>query len=131
MLKNNLNMDINICKELDLVGSYKSFLKVWGFPIVLIAIGIAGLNLLWWPPIVSGLLWSFGTLWVGAGCYVNGKRCGRVHCRILGILFPILGIAGIFIAFGAIPINWNYYWLIFIILLFLASLPEIFWRKYI
>ena len=43
----------------------------------------------------TGILLTVATLWIGAACYVNGRHCGRLHCKIDGILLPLLSLAGL------------------------------------
>jgi hypothetical protein len=43
----------------------------------------------------TGTLWAAATLWIGLGCGLNARRCGRVHCLIDGVLFPLLAIGGL------------------------------------
>ncbi len=66
---------------------------LWGVPVVLVVAGIAyGESLLSIP--ARDVLWVVAVAWAGTGCLINGRSCGRVHCRIDGILFPILSIVG-------------------------------------
>jgi cation transport ATPase len=44
---------------------------------------------------MAGILLTVATLWIGAACYVNGRHCGRLHCKIDGILLPLLSLAGL------------------------------------
>lgn len=127
----NENKNENTHEGKDLVGSCGSFLRLWGPPIVLIALGSVGEGAGWFSLQIAGLLWGVGTVWIGVICYINGKRCGRTHCKILGVLFPLLGIVGILIAFGLVPISWNIYWIIFWVVLILSFVPEFFGKKYL
>jgi hypothetical protein len=65
----------------------------------------------------AGLLWSVSVAWAGIGCLVNAVSCGRVHCRVDGILFPALSIVGFLNAFNVISIGWSLYWLFFFAIL--------------
>jgi len=44
---------------------------------------------------IAGIILTVATLWIGAACYVNGRHCGRLHCKIDGILLPLLSLAGL------------------------------------
>ena len=67
-------------------------------------------NLLaWWIPqgtILAGLfapvlvrtaIWTVALIWMGTACILNGKRCGRTHCRFTGpyylaMIVPVLAL---------------------------------------
>jgi hypothetical protein len=61
---------------------------------------------------------------------INGRSCGRVHCRIDGILFPPLSIIGALNVLSVISFDWNLFWLAFIIILIGSFVPEWTWKKY-
>ncbi len=67
---------------------------LWGVPVVLvigagIAYGESAISLT-----ARGVFWVVAVAWAGTGCLINGRSCGRVHCRIDGIAFPLLAIVG-------------------------------------
>ena len=49
------------------------------------------------------------TLWIGVACLANALRCGRVHCAVMGGLYPALGLLGMAGSLGAFTLDWNYY----------------------
>lgn len=105
---------------------------MWWFPgLIAITFGLAyDFNLL--SLVLAGTIWAMAVIWMGIGCFINGRHCGRVHCKIDGLLFPALGIVGFFGVLGIISaFNWNYYWLIFFAILFGSFLVEALWRKYV
>src|SRR5205807_4683702 len=67
---------------------------LWGGPVVL----VIGAGIAYGESVLSltarGVLWVAAVAWAGTGCLINGRSCGRVHCRIDGILFPLLAIVG-------------------------------------
>ncbi len=69
-------------------------------------------------------------LWIGTGCFINGRSCGRVHCRIDGILLPILGIAGVLNILSVFLFSWNVFWLVFFAILIASFVPEWTWKRY-
>ncbi|TMI11544.1 hypothetical protein E6H35_10265 [Candidatus Bathyarchaeota archaeon] len=77
-----------------------------------------------------GVLWVAAVAWAGTGCLINGRSCGRVHCRIDGILFPILSIVGALNVLSVISFSWNLFWLAFIVILVASFVPEWTWKKY-
>ena len=97
---------------------------LWGVPVVL-AVGASaayGASVL--SITARGVLWVAAVAWSGTGCLINGRSCGRVHCRIDGILFPILSIVGALNVLSVISFNWNLFWLAFLIILVASFVPE-------
>jgi hypothetical protein len=78
----------------------------------------------------AGLLWSISVAWAGIGCLVNAVSCGRVHCRVDGILLPALSIVGLLNALSVISIGWSLFWLCFFVILAGGFILEWSWRKY-
>lgn len=103
---------------------------LWGIP----AIIIIGADLAYQDSLLSatatGALWVLSIAWIGTGCYINGRSCGRVHCRIDGIAFPVLTIIGILNLLGIVSFNWSLYLLAFLIILVASFVPELTWKKY-
>ena len=60
------------------------------------------------------VVWVAAVAWAGTGCLINGLSCGRVHCRIDGIVFPILSIIGVLNVLSVISFDWNLFWFAFI-----------------
>ena len=77
-----------------------------------------------------GVLWVVAVAWAGTGCLINGRSCGRVHCRIDGILFPLLAIIGALNVLSVISFDWNLFWLAFFLILVGSFVPEWTWKKY-
>jgi hypothetical protein len=80
---------------------------LWGVPaIIVIGAGIAYGN-----SMISltarGILWVTAVAWAGTGCLLNGRSCGRVHCRIDGIVFQLLAIVGGLNVLSVISFDWN------------------------
>lgn len=78
----------------------------------------------------AGALWTLSVAWIGAGCFVNGRRCGRLHCRIDGILFPILAVVGALGTLSLIHVSWNDLWVAFFVILLLSFAAERIWGRY-
>lgn len=107
-----------------------SILWLWGVPLVMVVTAsvLNGLRVL--SLTNAGILWTVATVWIGAGCVINARHCGRVHCRIDGVLFPLLSVVGVLNVVGIVSLNWNVYWAIFVVILAASFVPEIFWKKY-
>ncbi len=76
------------------------------------------------------VVWTLATLWIGVGCAWNARRCGRVHCVIDGILFPVLGAVGLLNILGVLPMSWNLYWAAFGAILVAGFVPEVIGKRY-
>jgi hypothetical protein len=103
---------------------------LWGVPAVLvigagIAYGEYGLSLT-----ARGIIWVVAVAWAGTGCLINARSCGRVHCRIDGILFPVLSVVGALNLLSVISFDWNLFWLAFLLILVGSFVPEWTWKKY-
>ncbi len=103
---------------------------LWGAPTVL----VVGAGAAYGASILSltgrGVVWVIAVAWAGTGCLINGRSCGRVHCRIDGILFPLLSIIGALNVLSVISFDWNLFWLAFIVILVGSFVPEWTWKKY-
>src|SRR5437867_7713057 len=73
---------------------------------------------------------GFAVGWIGTGCFINGRSCGRVHCRIDGIAFPLLSMVGVLNLLSIISFDWNNFVLAFLIILVSSFVPEWTWKKY-
>jgi len=71
------------------------------------------------------------TAWMGVACYLNGRSCGRTHCKIDGILLPLLSLVGVLNLLGVTSFGWNVYSDAFWIILFISLVPEFFGMRYI
>ena len=103
---------------------------LWGVPVVIVigagvAYGASVLSLT-----ARGALWLIAVAWAGTGCLINGRSCGRVHCRIDGVFFPLLSLVGALNVFSIISFDWNLFWLAFIVILVGSFIPEWTWKKY-
>jgi hypothetical protein len=103
---------------------------LWGLPAVL----VVGAGIAYGDSVVSltgrGIIWVVAVVWVGVGCFLNGRSCGRVHCRIDGIAFPLLALVGALSVLSIITFDWNLFWLAFIVILVGSFIPELTWKKY-
>lgn len=80
---------------------------------------------------VAGALWTAATAWIGVGCIINARHCGRVHCAIDGVMYPLLSVVGVLNVLGIVTVNWNVYWTVFFAILGASFLAELVWRKYV
>ncbi len=87
------------CRQRDLVAGTRSFWLFWGLPIV------AFLLAAWLSPRPRALIWAGALLWAGTGCFINSRRCGRLHCYITGPLWGVGGAAVFLHGLGMAPIH--------------------------
>jgi hypothetical protein len=79
---------------------------------------------------VAGALWTFSVGWFGVGCLINARSCGRVHCIIDGIAFPLLAAVGILNVVSVVSFSWNLFLGVFIVVLVASFVPEFIWKRY-
>ena len=108
-----------------------SIIWLWGAPLamVLTASVLNGIQVL--SLTAAGILWTIATAWIGVGCVINGRHCGRVHCRIDGVLLPLVSVIGLLNVIGIVSLNWNLYWAIVLAILAASFVPELLWKKYV
>ena len=103
---------------------------LWGVPALLVfgSFSLRSASIL--SLTAAGTVWVVAVAWAGIGCLLNGRSCGRVHCRIDGIGFPVLAILGALNLLSVVSFSWNWFWLAFIITLVVSFAPEIAWKRY-
>jgi hypothetical protein len=82
---------------------------LWGAPISVILAGSVLLGLNRVDLTDAGVLWVLGTVWLGATCLLNARRCGRTHCWIAGVALPVVAVVGVLNLVGALALPWNAY----------------------
>ena len=78
----------------------------------------------------TGSIWVLSVAWIGVGCFMNGRSCGRVHCRIDGVVMPALAVIGLLNVLAVISFSWNLFWIAFLGTLIASFVPEFIWKKY-
>jgi hypothetical protein len=112
----------------DWARSLGGYLIAWGIPsVLLVAAGLLD-------PASRAITWAGILVWMGAGCLLNARRCGRTHCRYTGpyyllMIVPVALLGAGMVSFGA----WAWWGLGAMILLgskviWLAT--EVLWGKY-
>src|SRR5437660_9326168 len=87
---------------------------LWGVPAVLVVVASAAYGASILSLTGRGVVWVIAVAWAGVGCFLNGRSCGRVHCKIDGIVFPLLAIVGELNVLSAVEFVSNIYLLLFI-----------------
>lgn len=73
---------------------------------------------------VAGILITIATFWIGMACYANGRSCGRLHCKMDGIVLPLLSLIGLLNLLHVTSFSWGMYsnaLLVIVILSFVAE----------
>ncbi len=86
-------------RQSDLVAGTRSFWVFWGLPVV--AFLLAALL----SPGPRAFVWGGALLWAGIGCFINSRRCGRLHCHITGPLWGLGGVVVFLHGLGIAPIR--------------------------
>jgi copper chaperone CopZ len=87
------------CRQRDLVAGMRSFWFFWGLPIVAFVLAA------WLSPRPRAFVWAGALVWAGTGCFINSRRCGRLHCHITGPLWGVGGVAVCLHGLGIAPIR--------------------------
>jgi hypothetical protein len=103
---------------------------MWGVPFAVVVATSASFSANLISLTVAGALWTFSVGWFGVGCYINGRSCGRVHCKIDGVAFPVLAVVGVLNVLSVVSLSWNLFLGVFIIVLIASFVPEFVWKKY-
>lgn len=106
-------------------------LWIWCLPIGLVLFASSVWNGHQLPATITGVILTMATAWMGVACFLNGRRCGRTHCKIDGILLPLLSLVGIVNLLGITAFGWNIYSDAFWIILLISLVPEFFGRRYL
>ncbi len=96
---------------------------------------------LWCVPtlaLVLGLSWNVARPWLwipaflvmGAGCVVNARRCGRLHCYMTGPIFLLAAVYVILAEVNVVPLRPNVFALIVLGTAALACLAELHLGRY-
>lgn len=80
----------------DLARSSLSGFVLWCVP-VCVGAGAAVLRL---RPDLLALTWAGSFAWMSAGCFINARRCHRLHCYISAPAFGLGAIAAASLGFG-------------------------------
>ena len=90
----------------DLAATRPGVILMWGVPIAAILSTNFGL----WAPQPTLFIIAGALIWMGIGCLLNARRCGRVHCRFTGPWFLLAGLVPLMVGFGILDLStgqWN------------------------
>lgn len=92
----------------DLLRSW-SVLWLWVLPLVVINVANAMYTNHHLTSSAQGVVQVTGTAWVGIACYINARRCDRLHCKVDGTLLPLLSLVGMVNLLGVTSVSWLAY----------------------
>jgi hypothetical protein len=99
-------------------------LWIWCLPIGLVIFATNVWHGYQLPATMTGIIVTIATAWMGVACYVNGRSSGRTHCKIDGILLPLLSLVGVLNLLGVTAFGWNAYSDALWIILLISFVPE-------
>ncbi len=123
--------DTETCEERDWGRDPRAALRAWGPPILLIVMASFAEYIPAWPQVASDLIWSGCIFWIALSCLLNARQCGRFHCSVLALVYPLLGLVALGMTFGWVQFPWNPFWVLFSLITILAFIPEFFGVQYI
>jgi hypothetical protein len=112
----------------DWAGSLGGYLAAWGIPsVILIAAGLLD-------PMQRAIVWAGVLVWMGMGCLLNARRCGRTHCRYTGPYYLLMLVPVALFGAGVFSLGgWAWWGLGAMILLgskIIWLITEVLWGKY-
>src|SRR6516165_12825483 len=83
----------------DWLGSKRTSVLAWGFPLVAIIGGLFA------PVSLRTAGWVIALGWMGAACMLNARRCNRTHCRYTGpyylaMILPVMALGTDWVSAG-------------------------------
>jgi hypothetical protein len=120
----------SVARAHDLVRTI-SFLWIWGVPAAVMVAAESAWTAHRLSATATGLLFTISTMWIGIGCYLNGRRCGRTHCLIDGYLLPPLALIGLLNLVSITAIRWQTYFKIFLLIVTASFVLECCGGKYL
>lgn len=51
------------------------------------------------------IVWPVVLTFMGVACWLNARRCGRVHCYVTGPFFLLLALVGLLYGLGVVPLG--------------------------
>ena len=108
--------------------SLRGYLIAWGIPsIILIAAGLLD-------PAQREINWAGFLVWMGAGCLLNARRCGRTHCRYTGPYYLQMIVPAALLGAGIFSASSWAWWLLGAMILLGSKViwvaTEVVWGKY-
>ncbi|MCH7850763.1 MAG: hypothetical protein IH845_03930 [Nanoarchaeota archaeon] len=80
-----------------------------GFLIIFLILSLAFFS----PDPYNNYLYVLFFLITGSLCLYNYKNCGRVHCKITGPLFIVIGVLALLRVMNIVSVTWDLIWIFF------------------
>lgn len=68
----------------------------WGIPAAVLIMSPMQYFAIVWPAVLA---------FMGVACWLNARRCGRVHCYFTGPFYSLLALAGLLYGLGVVPLG--------------------------
>lgn len=68
----------------------------WGIPAAVLIVSPVQYFAIVWPAVLT---------FMGVACWLNARRCGRVHCYVTGPFFLLLALVGLLYGLGVVPLG--------------------------
>lgn len=123
-----MSSDSVACRSKDWSRQYTGLLLWWGLPLLMgISAGFFRLSLQG-----TALVWAAAFAWMGTGCVLNARRCGRLHCFFSGPALWLGAIGALLVGFEVLSSAHALQYVIWGTagLVALSYLPEAIWGKY-
>ena len=123
-----MSQRIGVQNAKDWAESLGGYLIAWGIPsIILIAAGLVD-------PAQRAIIWAGVLVWMGAGCLLNARRCGRTHCRYTGPYYLLMIVPAALLGAGILAAGSWAWWLLGAMILLGSKViwvaTEVLWGKY-
>lgn len=115
-------VDSQCCEANDLA-SQRAGILLWCLPALAFFLGLSWNAARPW-------LWIPALLIMGAGCVVNARRCGRLHCYITGPIFLLAAVYVMLAEGNLVPLRPNIFALVVLLAAALACLAELPFGRY-
>lgn len=110
------------CKAKDLTRSWSAIL-FWCLPVIALLVGS-------YDPEARLVFWIPALLVMGAACFANAARCGRVHCYVTGPLLLLAAVYAALSGFHLVPMQPAVFLDLILAVAVIACLAEIPLGKY-
>ena len=113
-----MTVELAKCSKADDLVGRKWGIWLWCVPTLALVLGLSWNAARPW-------LWIPALLIMGAGCMVNARRCGRLHCYATGPIFLLAAVCVILAEVHVVPLSPNVFALVVLGAAALACLAEL------
>ena len=103
---------------------------LWGAPVALAFVTSYAYGASYLSVTEAGAFWTLAVAWIGMGCFINGRLCGRVHCNHPRDSASRIEHRGVLNVLSVISITWSGFWVTFLVILLASFVFEWYWGRY-